>query len=75
MLGEELQAPGEDVGRDAVELVLELVEALGALEERGDEQKRPAVADAGERVRERGGRRGAAASAGHLSDASDRLLR
>src|SRR3954451_3026708 len=55
MLGEGLQPRGEHVGSDPAQLLLQLVEALGALEERGDGEQRPAVADLGEGVGEGGG--------------------
>ncbi len=57
LLAEQLQPSAEHVGRDPVELLLQLVEPLLALEQRGDDQQRPAVADSRERVGERGGRR------------------
>src|SRR4051794_110475 len=60
MLGERLQPRAQHVGRDPAELVLELVEAHGTLEQRGDREQRPAVADARERVGEGGGGRGVA---------------
>ncbi len=53
VLGQRLQARAEHVRRDPAELFLELVEALRAVEQRGDDQQRPAVADAGEGVGER----------------------
>ena len=59
LLAEQLQPRAEHVRRDPVELLLQLVEALLAAQQRGDQQQRPAVADAGERVGQRRGRRGA----------------
>jgi hypothetical protein len=53
LLGERLQPGAEHVRRDPLELVLELVEAERAVEERRDREQRPAVADAVEGVGER----------------------
>ena len=59
------QALGEHVGRDARDLLLQLAEPARAVEQRGDQQQRPAVADRGQRVgeRARGGRSPAASIA------------
>ena len=47
------QALGEDVGRDPGQLALEVAEAPRPVEQRGDDQERPAVADARERLCQR----------------------
>ena len=55
LLGKRLEAGAEDVGRDPLELVLELVEAAWAVEQGGDREEGPAVADSCEGVGEGGG--------------------
>ena len=52
-------------GRDPVELLLELVEALCALQQRGDDEQRPAIAHARERIGERRRRRARGAAVSH----------
>ena len=57
MLGQRLQPRREDVGRDAAHRLLQLVEALGPVEQRRDREQGPAVADPFQRVGQRGDRR------------------
>ena len=56
LLGELPQAAGQDVRRDPGDLALQLPEPLGARQQGGHDQERPAIADRGQRLGQGRGR-------------------